>query len=87
VFWIRKTIRKVTIVVPVLMTSCHVSENRKIGPVTAQTTMTVMARRNAHFDPSQNDALAAKRPKRSADGGSTLVSATFLLMGQNLAAE
>lgn len=31
-FWIRKTIRKVTIVVPVLMTSCYVSENRKRGP-------------------------------------------------------
>jgi hypothetical protein len=25
VFWIRKTIRKVTMVVPVLITSCHVS--------------------------------------------------------------
>jgi len=25
-FWIRNTIRKVTIVVPVLMISCHVSE-------------------------------------------------------------
>ena len=32
--WIRNTIRNVTIVVPVLMTSCHVSEKPKIGPVT-----------------------------------------------------
>ena len=32
VFWIRKTIRNVTIVVPVLITSCHVSEKSKIGP-------------------------------------------------------
>src|SRR4051812_27669173 len=30
------TIRKVTIVVPVLMTSCQVSLKLKIGPVTAQ---------------------------------------------------
>src|ERR1044072_9398301 len=38
VFWIRNTIRKVTMVVPVLMTSCQLSENLKIGPDTAQTT-------------------------------------------------
>src|SRR4051812_44700007 len=31
-FWIRNTIRNVTIVVPVLMTSCHVSEKPKNGP-------------------------------------------------------
>jgi hypothetical protein len=29
VFWIRNTMRHVTIVVPVLMTSCHVSEYLK----------------------------------------------------------
>ena len=33
--WIRNTIRNVTIVVPVLMTSCHVSENPNSGPVTS----------------------------------------------------
>ncbi len=33
VFWSKKTIRKVMIVVLVLMTSCQVSENLKIGPV------------------------------------------------------
>ncbi|TPW01161.1 MAG: hypothetical protein FD125_2733 [bacterium] len=33
--WIRKTIRKVTMVVPVLITSCQVSLNLKIGPVAA----------------------------------------------------
>ena len=38
VFWIRNTIRKVMIVVPVLMTSCQVSEKPKNGPVTAHTT-------------------------------------------------
>jgi len=35
VFWMTKTIRNVTIVVPVLMTSCHVSDQPKNGPVTA----------------------------------------------------
>ena len=44
VFWIRKTIRKVTMVVPVLMTSCQVSLKWKSGPVTAQTRMTTTAR-------------------------------------------
>ena len=44
VFWIRNTIRKVTMVVPVLMTSCQVSEKPKSGPVTAQTTMMRQAR-------------------------------------------
>ena len=39
VFWIRKTIRKVMMVVPVLMTSCQVSLNRNSGPVTAHTRM------------------------------------------------
>ena len=38
VFWMRNTIRNVTIVVPVLMTSCHVSENPNKGPLAAQTT-------------------------------------------------
>jgi hypothetical protein len=43
----RNTIRNVTIVVPVLMTSCHVSENPKIGPVMAQMTITPTARTKA----------------------------------------
>ena len=30
-FWIRNTIRKVTMVVPVLITSCHVSHQSKMG--------------------------------------------------------
>ena len=41
--WMRNTIRNVTIVVPVLMTSCQVSD-RKSGPVTSQ--MTMMTRRS-----------------------------------------
>ncbi len=38
VFWIRNTIRKVMMVVPVLITNCQVSENLKTGPVAAHTT-------------------------------------------------
>lgn len=37
----QETIRNVTMVVPVLMTSCQVSENRNRGPVTARMTITV----------------------------------------------
>jgi hypothetical protein len=58
-FWIRKTIRKVTIVVPVLMTSCHVSENRKRGPVTAQMTITAQAKTKADARPAAWEALFA----------------------------
>jgi hypothetical protein len=56
--WIRNTIRNVTIVVPVLMTSCHVSENPKIGPLISQTRMVRTARPNAVELPVQ---LVAKR--------------------------
>ena len=38
--------RKVTMVVPVLMTSCQVSENPKNGPLTAQTMISPRATRN-----------------------------------------
>ena len=50
----RKTIRKVTMVVPVLMTSCHVSEKPKSGPVAAQTRMTPRAVAKAHEPPVQH---------------------------------
>jgi hypothetical protein len=40
------TIRKVMIVVPVLMTSCQVSENPKTGPLTPQTMTMAQARMN-----------------------------------------
>jgi hypothetical protein len=36
-FWIRKTSRKFTMVVPVLVTSCQPSEERNSGPVLGQT--------------------------------------------------
>src|SRR5262245_6281051 len=54
----RKTIRNVTIVVPVLMTSCHVSEKWKIGPVTAHARMTATATANAQELPAQSVAAS-----------------------------
>src|SRR5262245_29662512 len=44
--------RKVTMVVPVLMTSCQVSEKPKIGPVTAQATITATAIMKAQGEPT-----------------------------------
>src|SRR5687767_5461908 len=41
--WMRKTIRNVTIVVPVLITSCHVLEKPNRGPLAAQSTTTATA--------------------------------------------
>src|SRR5919199_3531984 len=58
VFWIRNTIRKVTIVVPVLITNCQVSENPNTGPVTAHTMSTSAARQKAQELPAQS----ASRP-------------------------
>src|SRR5687767_4906775 len=48
-------------VVPVLITSCHVSLNPKNGPVTAQTTIVASARINARGRPVARDAALAKR--------------------------
>jgi hypothetical protein len=42
----------VTIVVPVLMMSCQVSEKPKIGPLTAHTTRTVTAAAKAQGRPA-----------------------------------
>jgi hypothetical protein len=47
VFWMRNTMRKVTMVVPVLITSCHVLLKPKSGPVIPQATMIATATRNA----------------------------------------
>src|SRR5439155_19326741 len=58
VFWIKNTIRNVTMVVPVLITSCQVSEYPNIGPVTAQTAMMSNARMNAHGLPTAAEAAA-----------------------------
>ena len=46
VFWMRKTIKKVMIVVPVFITSCQVSLKPKIGPNEAQIIMTRTAAMN-----------------------------------------
>lgn len=46
-------------VVPVFITSCHVSENPKSGPVTAQTITIVRAIKNALADPVAADILFA----------------------------
>src|SRR5688572_2357339 len=53
----RNTIRKVTMVVPVLMTSCQVSEKWNTGPVTAQMTSTAAAMMKAHGLPTRVDTL------------------------------
>ena len=58
----RNTIRKVTMVVPVLMTSCQVSEKWNNGPVKPQTTMIPTAKMKACVLPA---ASVAKREKRS----------------------
>src|SRR3954447_16569354 len=52
--WIRNTIRNGTTVVPVLMTSCQVSEKPKNGPLAAQTTMVREAMPNAAELPDQS---------------------------------
>ncbi len=63
--WIRNTIRNVTIVVPVLMMSCQVSENPNTGPLTAQITNTIAATENAHGLPAARELCSANRSKRS----------------------
>src|SRR5688572_14560044 len=52
-FWIRNTIRKVTMVVPVLITNCQVSDQWNSGPVTPQTSTTLSASRKVAGWPAQ----------------------------------
>jgi len=59
----RKTIRKVTIVVLVFITSCQVSEKRNNGPVIPQTMITDRARMNAIDVPVALVALSEKRSR------------------------
>src|SRR5918999_621016 len=63
VFWMRNTIRNVTIVVPVLMTSCHVSLNPKSGPDASHAAMTAAASTNAVGWPLARAIQFAKREK------------------------
>src|SRR4051812_47357658 len=67
VLWIRNTMRNVTIVVPVLMTSCQVSLNPNIGPVTAQTTMIAAATVNADGLPVVRAVHLANRENHDRD--------------------
>src|SRR3954465_11073278 len=62
-FWIRKTIKNVTMVVPVLMTNCQVSEKPNNGPVIAQTRITPAARIKVDARPAACDVLFATSPK------------------------
>jgi hypothetical protein len=57
----RKTMRKVTIVVAVLITSCHVVPKPKIGPVTSQMTMSVTAAMKARGWPVERAVRFANR--------------------------
>src|SRR4051812_35009060 len=63
----RNTMRKVTMVVPVLITNCQVSLYLKIGPVTAQITIVANARRKAMGFPVQSAVAFAKRENRPPD--------------------
>jgi hypothetical protein len=56
----RNTIQKVTMVVPVLMTSCQESLNRNRGPDTNHTTTTPTAARKATGLPVTRDVAFAK---------------------------
>jgi hypothetical protein len=62
-FWITKTIKKVKIVVPVLITSCHVSLKPKMGPVRSQARTTPAASANAIGWPAARAVQFAKREK------------------------
>ena len=49
VFWIKNTMRKVSTVVPVLITNCHVSDQASSGPLAAHATMIRTAPANAQI--------------------------------------
>jgi len=63
VFWITNTIKKVTIVVPVLMTSCQVSDQPKSGPETAQSRTTAIASTKVDERPTCRSTQRANRAK------------------------
>src|SRR5690242_14245618 len=62
-FWIRNTIRKVMIVVPVLITNCQVSPKWKNGPLAAQTATINTAARKVAGRPDWRAVASAKRRK------------------------
>lgn len=59
-----KTIKKVTIVVPVLITNCQVSEKLKTGPVIPQITTMAMAVINEYALPVAFVTIVEKRLKK-----------------------
>jgi hypothetical protein len=61
-FWIRNTMRKVMMVVPVLMVSCQTSEKPKTGPDKAHATTTATAAKAVGL-PAQREAAEATREK------------------------
>src|SRR3972149_393597 len=65
----RNTMRKVTIVVPVLMTSCHVSLKWKIGPVAIQAMITRTAMPKVPGWPVARAIPLARRAKKPAGYG------------------
>src|ERR1043165_9362543 len=67
VFWIKKTIRKVTMVVAVLMTNCQVSLYPNRGPVSAHTIMAVTAAANDKGCPMALEDAFENRPNIPAD--------------------
>jgi hypothetical protein len=64
VFCIRNTIKKVIIVVPVFITSCHVSLKPKSGPVNAHVMISVTAQIKVTGLPVTLEANRAKRVKK-----------------------
>ena len=69
-------------VVPVLITSCHVSEKPKSGPLTAHTMTMPAAIMNVEARPAASEVLLASSPKNfeTADG-----SLAFALPFMNVA--
>src|SRR5437016_188509 len=67
--WMRNTIRKVTMVVLVLMTSCQVSEKAKKGPLTSQMMIESTASPNAAELPDQSVARRESRARKGSRGG------------------
>lgn len=65
VFWMRNTIRKVAMVVPVLMTSCQASEKWNRGPVAAQRITMARHVANAWALPANRAVRLASSEKRS----------------------
>jgi hypothetical protein len=61
VFWIKKTIKKVTIVVAVLITSCHELLKLKMGPVVTHIITRTTAITKAVGRPTVKETHLAKR--------------------------